>query len=134
MNPIPFQSAQHARERARPSRTAQAVMPAGDVRWVLAARASLAAGASAQTAPHDRERLTAWAGRLGITPIHAAAIISIAEQAAARGGLDASAADQIAALPAPDPRRPADRLGRWLWTSIVVLGVVAGALALLRFG
>ena len=69
-----------------------------------------------------------------VAPRHPDRGTAIAELAAARGGLDASAADQIAALPAPDPRRPADRLGRWLWTSIVVLGVVAGALALLRFG
>lgn len=110
------------------------VLPACDARWVLAARVSLSAGASARAANDDRERLTAWAGTVGIAPIHAAAIIAIAERATARGGLDATAAEEIAALPRPDDVRSHDRTGRWLGVSIVLLMVIAGALALARFG
>jgi hypothetical protein len=112
----------------------RSVLSAGDARWVLAARVSLAADASAQAAAHDRERLTAWAGTVGIAPIHAAAIIAIAERAAARGGLDATAAEEIAALPGPHAVRSHDRTGRWLGISIAVLMMIAGALALARFG
>lgn len=133
MNPIPFQTVQHARTRARAPDIAPAVLPAGDTRWVLAARASLAADTHAQTTPQDRERLVLWAGRHGVAPIHAAAIIAIAEQANARGGLDAQAAAQIAALPVPVVVQASDRLGAWLTGVIVLLGGVALVLFVLRW-
>lgn len=139
MTPIPIQAAMQARSDRRPSDpslpSGVSLLPASDARWLLAARASLSATGSAQIHPHARERLADWANEQGIAPIHAAAIIDIAERAARRGGLDASDADRIARMPAPKPRSAAfarDRAAIILAAAIPTLIGIAIVLAFAR--
>ncbi len=128
MSPIPF----HAVQAAPPPGAHEAsVLLPGDARWVLAARATLAAQ-HGPVGDEARGRLTEWAARRGILPIHAASIIAIAEGAARHGGLSGADAEAIARLPAPgDPRAP-DRLGRTLRLVIGVQVVVAAVLLAAR--
>lgn len=139
MTPIPFQAAMKARSDHRPadppSPEGSAVLPRTDARWILAARASLAATGAAQIHPSARDRLADWANEQGISPIHASAIIDIAERASRRGGLDASDAEQIARLPAPCPRSAAfarDPAAIVIATVIPTLIAVAVVLAVFR--
>lgn len=72
------------------------------------------------------------ASRIGFPPIHAAAILAIAEQASLRGGLDHNAAQQLAAIPAPT--RPRQRnVACYLNITVALLVCVAAAIAVLRF-
>lgn len=128
MSPIPFHAAQAA---PRPDPPGPTLLPPGDARWVLAARASLAAR-SGRVGDAARRSLTAWAASRGVLPIHAASIIAIAERAASRGGLDATDAAAIARMPAPCVPRAPDRLGRALRLVIGVQVVVAAVLLAAR--
>jgi hypothetical protein len=133
MNPIPFQSIPKAQNLHLPRSRNAPVLPQGDIRWVLAARACLAADGPAQIQPHDRQRLQAWAVRQGIAPIHAAAIIGMGEMAAARGGLSRDDAERIATLPEPAKARVHADLGRILLGVIVLFGSIAAAFAAARW-
>lgn len=129
MNPIPFQNIPKAQKLHLPRSRNAPVLPPGDTRWVLAARACLAANGSAQIQPQDRQRLQAWAVGQGIAPIHAAAIIGMGEMAAARGGLSRDDAERIATMPQPaDVRVPAN-LGWVLVGMLVFLASIAAAFA-----
>lgn len=125
MNPIPIQSARQAKPDVPGVPGSHGVLPAGDARWVLAARACLAADGPAQTDPDARERLKGWAVRRGISPIHAAAIIAMGEMAASRGGLSRQDAQRIATFPEPEPVALPGTVGRFVGVSIVVLTVAA---------
>lgn len=140
MTPIPIHAAVKARSGSRPGDppglTPGSALPRTDARWILAARASLAATGAAQIHPSARDRLADWANEQGISPIHAVAIIDIAERAARRGGLDASDAAQIAHLPAPRPRSAAfarDRAAIVIAAVIPTLVAIAIVLAFVRF-
>lgn len=133
MNPIPFQSIPKAQNLHLPRSAKAAVLPAGDTRWVLAARACLAANGPAQIQPEVRQRLQSWAIRHGITPIHAAAIIAMGEMAAARGGLSRDDAERIATMPEPHRTGSPASLGRVLAGVMVFLGSVAAAFAAARW-
>lgn len=125
MNPIPIQAARQAKTDLPSVPSAHGVLPAGDARWVLAARACLAADGSSQTDPEARERLKSWAVRRGISPIHAAAIIAMGEMAAANGGLSRYDAQRIATFPEPSPVALPGSVGRFVTVSIVVLSIAA---------
>lgn len=134
MNPIPIQVArQHQTDVSSPSRAGK-VLPEGDTRWVLAARACLAAHKAAQIDPVTRERLVASGMRLGLSPIHAAAIVGIGEMAASRGGLNAADAERLAMLPEPaSPGNGSARMEMFLRGTIVLLVVTAVVLFVLRW-
>jgi hypothetical protein len=131
MTPIPIHAAMKAQSDRRPpdgpSPSGGSVLARTDARWILAARASLAATGAAQIHPRSRDRLADWANEQGIAPIHAASIIDIAEQAARRGGLDASDADRIARLPAPSPRSAAFTRDR---TAMVIAAAIPALIAI----
>ncbi|MCC5822737.1 MAG: hypothetical protein LAT64_04095 [Phycisphaerales bacterium] len=133
MNPIPIQSAQRARSDLPRVPGAEKVLPEGDTRWVLAARACLAADGPSQMEHDARERLKAWGVRRGISPIHAAAIIAMGEMAAASGGLSRADAERLATFPVPTPSPVPESVGRFLAISIVVLTVAAGVLFVVRW-
>jgi hypothetical protein len=138
VTPLPFQAIQNRRAPQREAGGVAPALPNHDARWVLAARAMLAATPPAQAGPGGsdaaRERLVGWAGRHGIQPVHARAIIAMAEDASARGGLGPEDADRIARLPAPArPGGAGARLGAWLSVVLAVLACAAAALAAARF-
>jgi hypothetical protein len=133
MNPIPIQTArQHQTDRPGLPR-ARPVLPETDARWILAARACLAAHGAAQMDPGARERLADWGRRHGISPIHAAAIIAMGEMAAARGGLDRADAERLATLPEPVPSFSLAGPGRVYDAVIIALALVAGLLFVIRW-
>ncbi len=130
MNPIPIQTARAT--QPGPSR-AGPMLPATDARWVLAARACLAATGPSQIDPGARERLIDWAGQHGIAPIHAAAIIAMGEMAAARGGLCRADAARLATLPEPAPPAVLGRHGQVCNIIMLVLAIAAGVLFIVRW-
>lgn len=124
MTPIPFQPLQHEPAPGSPP------LPAHDPRWTLAARVTLLAGTRG-LAPPVREQLIAAARAHAFSPIHAAAVIAIAEAAALRGGLDARAAEELASVPLPvrpEARRPAI----FVAVALPTLAIIAAALYVLR--
>lgn len=133
MNPIPIQTArQHQSDRSGPAR-ARPVLPETDVRWILAARACLAAHGASQIDPEARERLSDWGRRHGISPIHAAAIIGMGEMAAARGGLGRADAERLATFPDPTPTFCLPGPGRGYQAVIIALAILAGLLFVIRW-
>lgn len=133
MNPIPIQAAQRARSDLPRVPGADKVLPESDARWVLAARACLAADGPSQIQPEARERLKAWGVRRGISPIHAAAIIAMGEMAASSGGLSRADAERIATFPVPVPGPVPESVGRFVGVAIVVLTIAAGVLLVFRW-
>lgn len=129
MNPIPIQTARMT--QSGPSRSSP-MLPETDARWVLAARACLAATGSSQINPEARERLGDWARRQGIAPIHAAAIIAMGEMAAANGGLSRADAARLATLPEPVPPAILGRHGQVCNIIMLALAITAGVLLMIR--
>jgi len=103
-----------------------------DARWLLATRAVLFASGHPCVPSQHRDRLLESAARRGFAPIHGAAIIAIAEQAALRGGLDRTAADQLREIPHP-PSGANSNLSMWLSLIIAALVVIAGVIGAIRF-
>ncbi len=133
MNPIPIQTVRQQQSSRRGPSPARTVLPQTDARWVLAARACLAATGPAQIDPQARERLVVWGRRHGISPIHAAAIIAMGEMAAARGGLGRSDAERLATLPEPARTLGLRGPGRGLHAIILALAFIAAAVAVWRW-
>lgn len=129
MNPLPFQTAPRTGQGvSRPPALAR-----HDPRWVLAARAALSATPSGRVPGKAVDGLVQWAAGFGIAPIHARAAVNIAERAVARGGLDAQAASELAALPEPVVRA-SHRAAVVCWVTIPLLSAVAAYMVWLRFG
>lgn len=129
MNPLPFQNAPRPGQGdSRPPALAR-----HDPRWVLAARAALAATPSGRVPGKAADGLVQWAAGFGIAPIHARATVNIAERAVARGGLDAQAASELAALPEPEVRG-SRRVTLVCWIAIPLLSAVAAYMLWLRLG
>lgn len=104
-----------------------------DPRWLLAARASLAATPSGRVSGKAADGLVLWAAGFGMAPIHARSVVSIAERAVARGGLDAQALLELSVLPEPMVRA-SPRAAVVCWIAIPLLSAVAGYMLWLRFG
>jgi hypothetical protein len=133
MNPIPIQTARQHQAARSGLPTARPVLPETDTRWILAARACLAAHGPAQIDPEARQRLTDWGRRHGISPIHAAAIIGMGEMAAARGGLGRADAERLATFPEPAPIFPIAGPGRVYHAVVIALALVAAGLFVVRW-
>lgn len=104
-----------------------------DPRWLLAARACMLAGPSGVLADAARDRLMRSASDLGFSPIHARVIINIGAAAAARGGLGASAVEDLAPIPQPTPQAPRF-VGIYVRSLIAVLALIAIVMAWWRIG
>ncbi|MEM9373474.1 MAG: hypothetical protein AAGA55_07505 [Planctomycetota bacterium] len=126
MTPIPFQPARSPRA-TRGAMPPRAAISRGDPRWLLAARVQLLMWGESRLSEQHRDRLLCSADRLGFAPIHAAAIITAAERACQRGGLDYAASVEIAGI--PGPRAPV-LLGLARWCRILVASLVSAVIAM----
>lgn len=129
MAPIPFNPA--VKPLASAGKPQPPTLVPADPRWTLAARAVVLASPHSGLASEQRERLKEGSARAGFVPIHAAAVLAIAEQAAQRGGLDATAAYQLALIPKPVAPTPRNHWPTLIGINTVLL-IIAGTLLLMR--
>lgn len=124
MAPLPFQPVQSGAHAGTPPSPA-GLIGREDQRWILAARAAMLANPRTGLSAECRARLLGSATARGFPPIHAETIVGIAERAAARGGLDHTAAHELAEIPAAVPPRPANRWPVLIAVNLALLAVVA---------